>query len=134
REDLFQRLSVAVLRIPPLRERADDAVVLGRAFLADSVRRYGAAPRTLSPDAERTIRAYGWPGNVRELANAMERVVLFCDAECGELDALGLAATRSAGGRVAVAPTGEVQIDFPDGGLALEAVERALIVAALAKA
>jgi len=134
REDLFQRLSVAVLRIPPLRERADDAVVLARTFLADSARRYGAAPKTLSSDAERAIRAYGWPGNVRELANAMERVILFCDAERVEPDDLGLAATPSPGGRVSVAPTGEVHIDFPDGGLALEAVERALLVAALAKA
>ena len=134
REDLFQRLSVAVLRIPPLRERADDAVVLAHAFLAETARRYGAAPKALSSDAERAIRAYGWPGNVRELANAMERVVLFCDAERVDADDLGLSATPVAGGRVAVAPTGDVQIDFPDGGLALEAVERALIVAALAKA
>jgi len=134
REDLFQRLSVAVLRIPPLRERADDAIVLARAFLAESVRRYGTVSRTLSPGAEHAIRAYGWPGNVRELANAMERVVLFCDAERIEAEDLGLAATPSAGGRVSVAPTGDVRIDFPDGGLALEAVERALLVAALEKA
>jgi len=134
REDLFQRLSVAVLRIPPLRERADDTVLLARAFLADAARRYGMASRTLSPDAEQAIRKYGWPGNVRELANTMERVILFCDDERVEADDLGLAVAPSAAGRVAIAPTGEVRIDFPDAGLSLEAVERAVLVAALEKA
>ena len=134
REDLMQRLSVAVLRIPPLREHADDAVLLARTFLGESGRRYGVAPRRLSPAAERAIREYGWPGNVRELANAMERVVLFSDADPVEPSDLGLAPTAGAGGRIAVAPTGEVRIEFPDAGLSLDAVERALLVAALEKA
>jgi transcriptional regulator with GAF, ATPase, and Fis domain len=135
REDLYQRLSVAVLRIPPLRERTDDAVLLARRFLAESARRYGGGARRLSADAEHAVRAYGWPGNVRELANAMERAILFSDADPLETDDLGLGgASPSPGGRVAMAPTGEVRIDFPDGGVSLEAVERAILVAALDKA
>jgi DNA-binding NtrC family response regulator len=134
REDLMQRLMVAVLRIPPLRERGDDVMLLARTFLDEAARRYGAAAPRLSSDAERAIRSYGWPGNVRELANAMERVVLFSDADPVEADDLGIAPASGSGARVAVAPTGEVQIDFPDAGLSLESVERALLVAALEKA
>jgi len=134
RADLYQRLSVAVIRIPPIREREGDPVRLARALLADTCRRYGVPPRALSPEAEAAVARYAWPGNVRELANTMERVVLFSDSDPVEVDALGLTPGVPAGGRLAMAPSGEVQIDFPDGGLSLEAVERALLITALAKA
>jgi two-component system, NtrC family, response regulator AtoC len=134
REDLYQRLSVAVLRIPPVRERERDAVLLARVFLDEARRRYGVSPRTLSSAAEQAILRYPWPGNVREIANTMERVVLFSDADPLEPEDLGLRVEGTPGGHVGVAPTGEVSIDFPDGGLSFEAVERALLVAALGKA
>jgi two-component system, NtrC family, response regulator AtoC len=134
REDLFQRLSVAIIRIPPLRERTGDAVILARGLLTDLCRRYGVLPRTLSPEAEATIARYPWPGNVRELSNTMERVVLFSDRDPVGIDDLGIAPGAIAGVRLAVAPSGEVQIDFPEGGLSLEAVERTLLVIALEKA
>jgi two-component system response regulator AtoC len=133
REDLYQRLSVAVVRIPPLREREGDAVHLARAFLDESCRRYGVRTRTLSPGAESAIAAHSWPGNVRELANVMERVVLFSDTDPVTAEDLGLGGGSAQGGRVGVGPSGEVQVDFPDGGLSLEAVERALLVRALEK-
>jgi DNA-binding NtrC family response regulator len=134
REDLHQRLAVAVLRIPPLRERGRDAVLLAHTFLDDVRRRYGAPPRRLSPAAENAIAAYGWPGNVRELLNTLERVVLFSDADPVEPADLGLAPAVAGSGAVTAAPSGEVRIEFPEGGLSLEAVERALLVSALAKA
>ncbi len=134
REDLQQRLSVAVIRIPPLREREGDAVRLAHALLDDACRRYAVARRELSPAAEAVIANYAWPGNVRELANTMERVVLFSDADPVRPEDLGLNTVVAPAGSVAVAPSGEVQIDFPDSGLSLEAVERALIVRALEKA
>ena len=134
REDLYQRLSVAVIRIPPLREREGDAARLGRALLEDTCRRYGAVPRVLSAEAEAALAQYPWPGNVRELANTMERVVLFSDSDPVRIDDLGLPTTSTAGGTVAVTPSGDIRIDFPDNGLSLEAVERALIVRALDKA
>ncbi|MBP1686082.1 MAG: sigma-54-dependent Fis family transcriptional regulator [Deltaproteobacteria bacterium] len=134
REDLFQRLSVAVIRIPPLRERPGDAVVLARGLLTDFCRRYGVPPRTLSPDAESSITRYPWPGNVRELANTMERVVLFSDEDPVTVDALGIGPGAATAARLAVVPSGEVQIDFPEGGLSLEAVERTLLIMALDKA
>jgi two-component system response regulator AtoC len=134
REDLYQRLSVAVIRIPPIRERAGDAVRLAHALLEDACRRYGVPSRTLSAAAEAAIAQYGWPGNVRELANAMERAVLFSDSDTVSGDDLGLPATGATAGTVAVAASGEVQIEFPDNGVSLEAVERALIGRALEKA
>jgi DNA-binding NtrC family response regulator len=134
REDLFQRLSVAVIRIPPLRERAGDAVLLGRGLLTDLCRRYGVPPRTLSIDAEAAIAHYPWPGNVRELANTMERVVLFSDRDSVGVEELGIAPGATASARVALVPSGEVQIDFPEGGLSLETVEKALLLLALEKA
>src|SRR5205085_8474839 len=120
REDLYQRLSVAVVRIPPIREREGDAVLLARALLDDACRRYGVAPRTLSREAESAIARYGWPGNVRELANTMERIVLFSDADPVTVEQLGLSSSSTGTGNVAVAPSGEVHIDFPDTGLSLE--------------
>ena len=134
REDLYQRLSVAVIRIPPIRERNGDAVRLARALLEDACRRYGVSPRTLSPAAETAIAQYNWPGNVRELANAMERAVLFSDNDLVSADDLGIPTAAPATGGVTVSASGEVQIDFPDNGLSLEAVERTLIVRAMEKA
>jgi two-component system, NtrC family, response regulator AtoC len=134
REDLYQRLSVAVIRIPPLREREGDAVRLARALLEDACRRYGAVPRALSPEAEAAIAHYAWPGNVRELANTMERVVLFADSDPVRGEDLGLPTASAAAGWISVAPSGDVQIDLPDNGISLEAVERTLIVLALKKA
>jgi len=139
REDLYQRLSVAVIRIPPLRERERDAVLLAHTFLEDTVRRYTAARRSLSPSAEAALLAHDWPGNVRELANVMERVVLFSDSNPVGLADLGLGAPAGGrvaptpAGRVAVDPGGEIHIELSDEGVSLEAIERALLVAALAK-
>lgn len=72
REDLYYRLDVLRLVIPPLRERADDTVALANHFLRSLCEDQACPIRTLSPDAERAIREYRWPGNVRELANAIE--------------------------------------------------------------
>jgi two-component system response regulator AtoC len=133
-EDLYQRLAVAVIRIPPLRERGRDIVLLARHFLAVAASRYGSPPRSLSPAAEAVVQAHGWPGNVRELANAMERAVLFSDAEPLEPADLGLDPAAPARGRIAAGPSGAVVVELPEGGLSLEAVERALLTAALSRA
>jgi two-component system response regulator AtoC len=134
REDLFQRLRVAVIRIPPLREREGDAVLLARGFLAESCRRYAVPPRQLSRAAEAAIAQHAWPGNVRELANTMERIALFSDNDPVPAEDLGLSTAPLSIGRVTPAPSGEVEIEFPKHGLSLEAVERALIMRALQEA
>jgi DNA-binding NtrC family response regulator len=134
REDLYQRLAVAVIRIPPLRERDGDALRLAKTLLDAACRRYATPPRTLSPGAEAAISGYAWPGNVREVANTMERAVLLTDRDPVEADDLGIGPVAPSAGRVRVAPSGSVEVDLPDGGLSLDAVERALLVRALEKA
>jgi transcriptional regulator with PAS, ATPase and Fis domain len=78
REDLFYRLDVIRLQLPPLRERRDDVVPLARAFLQSLARRQGRVLELL-PAAEQRLAAYGWPGNVRELRNAIERAAVLCE-------------------------------------------------------
>jgi len=76
RQDLFFRLNVIPLRLPALRERGGDVLVLARHFAATYVREYGLAPAEFVPEAEEWLQRYDWPGNVRELQNLMERAVL----------------------------------------------------------
>jgi two-component system, NtrC family, response regulator len=75
REDLFYRLGVVELVVPPLRERGEDALVLARAFLG-RLKSLNPKVSGLSPEGCDAIRAYGWPGNVRQLENRMKRAVL----------------------------------------------------------
>jgi DNA-binding NtrC family response regulator/tetratricopeptide (TPR) repeat protein len=93
REDLYHRLAVVTLALPPLRARGDDVVRLGAHFLARSCDDYGLAPRTLAADAVAALRAYAWPGNVRELANVMERVALLADGTAVTAATLSLPAS-----------------------------------------
>jgi DNA-binding NtrC family response regulator len=81
REDLFFRINVVELRIPPLRERRDDIPWLARCFLDDCGRRRGERLRTLEADAEQALTAHDWPGNVRELRHTIERACIFADGE-----------------------------------------------------
>src|SRR5262249_9562673 len=90
REDLYHRLAVLTLRLPPLRERGDDIVLLAEHFLARSCEDYGLPTKTLTPDACVALQAFPWPGNVRQLANVMERAALFTDPTTVDADALGL--------------------------------------------
>ena len=81
RSDLYFRLRVVELALPPLRERGDDVIELA-VFLLDKARKQlGRPPLTLSRDALDAIRRYHWPGNVRELSNAIERAVILCEDE-----------------------------------------------------
>ena len=76
REDLFYRLSVYPLRVPPLRERGDDVVLLAEHFARVHARKLGREPATLTDDCRTRLRRYDWPGNVRELTNVIERAVI----------------------------------------------------------
>lgn len=81
REDLFYRLNVASIRIPPLRNRKEDVSELSNAFLAEFCRRFTRPVPRLSPEALQFLEQLPWRGNVRELRNAMERVVLLNDVQ-----------------------------------------------------
>jgi len=79
REDLFYRLNVFAIRLPPLRERPDDVLPLSEAFLTEYAQSLGRPPSGISKDARRQLMEYHWPGNVRELRNILERAAILCD-------------------------------------------------------
>lgn len=79
REDLYYRLHVVPLALPPLRERDDDVILLARALLREAAAEEGKAFARLSPEAEGVLRAYDWPGNVRQLQNVLRNVVVLHD-------------------------------------------------------
>jgi DNA-binding NtrC family response regulator len=81
REDLYFRLSVFPITIPPLRERSDDITKLARYFIDKFSREVNKKPLTLSPAAELELRSYSWPGNVRELQNCIERAVILTEGD-----------------------------------------------------
>lgn len=90
REDLYFRLRVVDIRLPPLRERGGDLEALAEHLLEKACRRLGRAPLRLSADALEAIRRHDWPGNVRELENAIERAVIMTDGDALEARGLGI--------------------------------------------
>jgi two-component system response regulator AtoC len=88
REDLYYRLNVVPIHVPPLRERQDDIPLLVAKMLDRFNERLGRQVERLSPQAEKAFLAYGWPGNVREMENVLERLVLFCEESEISLDLL----------------------------------------------
>src|SRR6266508_4314158 len=98
REDLYHRLAVLTLSLPPLRERGRDVLLLAERFLARACADYGLPPKTFSPEAQARLLEHTWPGNVRELGNMAERVALLTEASVVSADILDLPSA------VAVAP------------------------------
>lgn len=89
RQDLYYRLNVMSLTMPPLRERADDAMLLAQHFASQTSRRYGLDRPVFSEDAIAMIKHYDWPGNVRELKHQVSRAMLLCNA--GKISSTDLA-------------------------------------------
>ena len=79
REDLYHRLAVITLELPPLRDRGRDVLLLAERFLARACAEYALAPLRLDEVAQARLLAYRWPGNIRELANVIERATLLSD-------------------------------------------------------
>jgi transcriptional regulator with PAS, ATPase and Fis domain len=76
RSDLYYRLNVISIEIPPLRDRPEDIPLLAESFLLEIAKKRGEEPKQLSPEAAEQLQEYAWPGNVRELENAIERAVI----------------------------------------------------------
>ena len=91
RADLYFRLRVIEIRLPPLRERAEDIERLAGFLLEKTCRRLNRTPLQFAPETMTAIRGYDWPGNVRELENAIERAVILCDATQITPDLLAIA-------------------------------------------
>ncbi len=123
RSDLYFRLNVLTLELPPLRDRGDDVLLLADAFAEHTAQHYGIAGVQFSTDARASLSAYAWPGNVRELRHVIERASLLCTD--GQIGADDLLLPRSADpGSSAAPPSGLT-------GLTLDEAERLLIESAL---
>jgi len=128
REDLYYRLTVVTLRVPPLRERRDDVPLLVEHFIEQFCSRYGLPLRRLRPEVLEMLVNYNWPGNIRELENVIESMVVLSKGEELTADYLPENITQQRS-RVA-----RIYLDIPDEGVSLEEVERELLVKALEKA
>lgn len=102
REDLFYRLNVFAIRLPPLRERRDDILPLTQAFLTEFGKAFAHPPAGISREARQLLLAYHWPGNIRELRNILERAAILCDG--GLITDAHLALTVETAAPAAVAP------------------------------
>ena len=127
REDLYYRLNVMAVEMPPLRERKEDIGQLAQTF----IRRFSGELRKkvkgLDPAAEKLLQRYNWPGNIRELENTIERAVLLADGEIITADVLRL-------GEIAPTAVGSSQaaaVKIPPAGIPLEEIERQAVVEAL---
>jgi transcriptional regulator with GAF, ATPase, and Fis domain len=131
REDLYYRLGVFEIALPPLRDRGEDILELADSFLAEIGETVGRPAAGISRDAKDQLTAYSWPGNVRELRNAIERAVILADG--GHIRSEHLPVTPS---RHATAPNvmNATSGPFPSGGVNLEAIERSLVSKALLQA
>jgi transcriptional regulator with PAS, ATPase and Fis domain len=130
REDLYYRLGVFEIALPPLRERLDDVMELADAFLAEIGETVGRPAAGISREAREHLLAYGWPGNVRELRNAIERAVILADGGFIRSEHLPVTAPRVVAARSDEAAAGPL----PAGGVNLEDIERSLVVRALTQA
>ncbi|MBX2797556.1 MAG: sigma-54 dependent transcriptional regulator [Myxococcales bacterium] len=126
REDLFFRLDVISIEIPPLRDRREDVSVLVNHFLDKFARSHGREMPGVAGDAMELLESYNWPGNVRELRNLMERLVLLGPSDVVHPDDLPSQIRWAERAHAAAGP-----FELPSEGVSLEAVERSLIQQAL---
>ena len=126
REDLYYRLNVLRIEVPPLRERMEDLPLLAQHFVGAFAREFKRPVKSLSPAAEAALRAYSWPGNVRELRNLIERAVLLSESEAllpSDFDSLHT--SRREGSPVSSG------FALPSDGVNLDDVEKMLVTQAL---
>lgn len=136
REDLFYRLNVFAINLPPLRNRREDIMMLAGTFVSEISRGLDTAPAGISVDARCALHEYHWPGNVRELRNALERASILCDGGLITAEHLGLPA-GAAGAEPAMtsSQTGaELPVREATERVTLDAVERRMIDRALTDA
>jgi PAS domain S-box-containing protein len=132
RQDLYFRLNVIQIVIPPLRERTEDILPMAKFFIEHYNRKFRRNIEGLSEESARLLTAHAWPGNVRELRNAIERAMILEESALIRPASLPISVTRPEPAHVAVAPAGGGS--FPSDGISLEENERHLVVTALDKA
>jgi two-component system response regulator AtoC len=134
RADLFFRLRIVHIAVPPLRARGDDVLALARMFLKMHGARYGKPDLALSETAERALRRYAWPGNVRELRNAVEQAVLLAHDAVIDASQFPFCESLSPVGDTGAADAPAAPTQLTDSGVNLNDVERDLLMQALERA
>ena len=114
RKDLFHRLNVIPLRVPPLRERKDDIPILVRAFIEDVCSRNGMAKRSIGDESLMQLSAREWPGNVRELRNAVERLLILSSGPSLDVGLLDIPGSSAKGELDELLSSSETFQDFKD--------------------
>jgi DNA-binding NtrC family response regulator len=127
REDLYYRLNVVNVHVPPLRERKEDIVPLASHFIDRFARELKKDVRGLEPAAVRALKRHTWPGNIRELENTVERAVLMAEGRFLQEDDLNLGGA----GRAASDNVASLNLRLPPTGIALDELERQAILEAL---
>jgi DNA-binding NtrC family response regulator len=125
RDDLYYRINVLSVDVPPLRERRDDIPVLIDYFLRKHTRNTSRLVRGLTPETKRMMLDYSWPGNVRQLESAIERAILLCEGDMITPEDMPLEVRQES------RPAAEGQFKLPPQGIAFEEVERDLITQAM---
>jgi two-component system response regulator HydG len=128
REDLYYRLNVVTLQLPPLRERRQDIPLLMDHFLRELAARHGRGPVAVDPEAQRRLLGYEWPGNIRELQNVLERAMLLAEQDVIGHEHLPSEVHPHAAGPIAEA----APVPDPDPLRSLESVERDHVMRVLA--
>jgi DNA-binding NtrC family response regulator len=143
RSDLYYRLAVCPIRVPPLRERPEDLHALAERALATASQRMSRPSPRLAQDANRALEGHDWPGNVRELINLMERLCIYFpgkDVSAEDLNLPPRLGTAPASlvpesmADVAPLPEGTIQLDMPQGGTTFDALEREILARVLERA
>ncbi|MFW5870417.1 MAG: sigma-54-dependent transcriptional regulator, partial [Candidatus Sumerlaeota bacterium] len=124
RQDLYYRVSMLPIKVPPLRKRQSDIPVLAAFFMDQFCRQYGKPMMTINDEALSVLKTYGWPGNVRELRNIIERLVIRSRSQTIDADALARCG-------VSLKPSTEETIVLPPEGISIEEVEKKLVIQAL---
>lgn len=132
RADLFYRLNVVEIKIPPLRDRVEDIEPIARYYTELFSSRLNKGKMTLTGEALEILEAYSWPGNIRELINIIERAVLLNSSGNIEPADLPIEASRETITNISNR-RGNISIDLPHEGIALEDIEKGVIMAALNK-
>ncbi len=150
RQDLYYRLAIISIFLPPLRERKEDVLPLVEFFIGRYSRKFRKSVRGISDDTRKLLLNYDWPGNVRELKNAVERAMILEESEVLSPEYLPFPVAQQNGSQTAFertsgifAPAAETplangrslpKLSIPDGGTSLEEVERALVEMAMTQA
>jgi len=127
REDLYYRLNVVSVNVPPLRERKEDIVPLASHFIDRFAKELKKDVRGLEPAAVRALKRHTWPGNIRELENTVERAVLMAEGRFLQEDDMNLGAS----GRTSADNVASLNLRLPPTGIALDELERQAILEAL---